>query len=334
MSFDLVISTYNRPFEVLRLVNEILKCDPFPKKIIVVDSSEDSNVFIPPVPNVLHIRSSHKNQPYQRLLGAAASESDVVVFFDDDLIILNENIFKILLDAFKCPDVVGSTVAIDYHSAIQGNFDPPVLSQKNAFSRFLLTLTGVPCPKLGRASRLGVFGGRPKDRQSIDFFYGPCMSFRKSIIEEIIPIDLLSMYEIKLGKGEDKIISMMASQRGLLIYNPTICLLHLPNESTYYQNHYNFSRKVTYSRLYLSKIFALIAKRPFWLEFIFFSYFSIWRILIGAVSLLIRPSRSRIKKLYGLVSGFYLALVLPQRSKKLTPEINWYSELVNDLQNA
>lgn len=334
MKFDVIIATYNRPKRAIALIKQILKCSNSPNKIILVDSSDDINIEATQIKEVVYVRSSHKNQPYQRLLGAKASNSDIVVFFDDDLTITTPDIFNILLASYNDPKVVGSTVGIDYHSSIQDNFDAPVMNQQTLFAKFIGFLSGVPSPVSGKAGRLGVVGGRPIKSQDIDFFYGPCMSFRRDIIDLIIPYDLLSLFEQKLGMGEDKVISMLATQHGSLFYNAVICLSHPPNESTYYLNQYKFSKKVIYSRLYLSKIYAQINRRSLWFEKLVFYYFSLWRILLASLSCLMRPSRLRLKKLHGFVSGLLLAIKLPQKTKCLTPTINWKSEIQKDLQRA
>ncbi len=60
-------------------------------KIIVVDSSDKTlgNDEIKNNSSVVIIRSSHKNQPYQRLVGSVASRADYILFLDDDMEIID-----------------------------------------------------------------------------------------------------------------------------------------------------------------------------------------------------------------------------------------------------
>jgi glycosyltransferase involved in cell wall biosynthesis len=299
-----------------------------------VDSSDKSHPYLKNIDKVRCIPSSHKNQPYQRLLGASASTAEIVVFFDDDLTILNHFIFKTLINAFEQPNIVGATVGIDYQSSIQENFDAPLVNNKNNFSKFLFKLSGIPNPAPGKASRLGIVGGKPKNNQKIDFFYGPCMCFRKNILDQIIVDDLLSLYENKVGKGEDKVISMLATQFGDLMYIADTYLSHPPNASNYYQDQRNFTKKVAYSRLYLTKIYSHVHKKEIWKEVLMFYYFILWRVFIAILSLIFKPSYSRMQKLLGLVDGTLLTLKLSQKSEKLTPHINWKEELKKDLYHA
>lgn len=335
MNFDTVITTYNRPLEVFKLANQILQCSPAPDSLIVVDSSDEANLSLESLSIVKYLRSSHKNQPYQRLLGATVATSDIVVFLDDDLDITNPNIFEIIRAEFSEDSIVGVTVGIDYHSAIGDQMDEAIfMSIDRTVVKSIHKLTGVILPPLGKVGRLGIVGKKPNTKDSIEFFYGPCLSFRRNIILKIIPDDLLSQVERRLSMGEDKVISLSALQYGKLLYIPEVCLLHPPNDSTYFQNIRSFTAKVTYSRLYLSRIYAQVFKKPWWREVLIYYWFTSWRVLIALFSLLLRPSKGRKYKLLGTLDGLWLALRLPQKAERLTPGINWESEIQKDLTNA
>ena len=336
MTFDLIITTCNRPDKLLQLIEESLQCTLMPENIIVVDSSDDSHAFkirnnIQQFEKIIYIRSSHKNQPYQRLLGSMVSKAAILVFFDDDLHIIDQNIFNLLVDAYKEPKVVGATVRIDYRSSIVENLDPPVFSSNSRIYGLLSWVTFSRLPHAGKASRLGLVGSQPRKTQKIDFFYGPCMSFRQEIITEIITNDLLSMYESEYGKGEDKAISFLANKFGVLKYINNTCLVHPPNNSSYFFSTRNFFARVTYSRLYLSMIYAESFQLPKWKEYIIFYWFAYCRIVIALVSFLIKPTNSRKNKLIGIVYGTLLTIHKPPKEKYWTPGIDWKNEIKYDL---
>jgi len=334
LTFDVVITTYNRPGEVQRLTAQILECESKPGWIIVVDSSDIQNEELANNPSVLYIRSSHKNQPYQRLLGAMASKADVVVFLDDDLIIKEKKVFKYLLDGYKYSeysDVVGVTANINYHSSLDSKNVKPLICPNSKLSRSLLLISGVNSKKPGKVGRLGIVGTNLQGKQFVEFFYGPCMSFKRQLICDIIPPDLLAMYERKIGKGEDKAISMAASKMGRLLYIPTPCFYHPPNDSAYFQDIRSFMRRTMYSRLYLSKVYARLKGRSLFLEVFIFYYFAFFRILIAFFSYVLHPVKSRREKLKGICSGVLLTFTLEQKAEVLTPEINWREELEADL---
>lgn len=335
MTFDLVITTYNRPNEVHRLVNQALDCYPAPDHIIVVDSSDEVHPYLQNIDKVRYIRSSHKNQPYQRLLGAMVSaNTDIIVFMDDDLSIIRNNIFEQLLNEFNNPSICGVSVGFNHENLIKKKLDIPIWTENNYFTKVFSRFTGVPKANSGEVKRLGIVGPKPKVQDFVHTFSGAIMAFRRDVGIKSIPEDLLALYERKLGKGEDKIISMLASQYGKLLYLPELYLNHPPNDSNYFQNNCSFARKVTYSRLYHSNIFAAVCQKPKWKEYIIFYYFSFWRLLISFFSLLLHPSRNRKNKVLGVLQGIWLTFTLPQKARYLTPHINWQTEIQKDLQHA
>lgn len=332
MQFELVITTYNRPESVLRLVKEAQSCNPAPRQVIVIDSSDAPNETLQTMVGVLYVRSSHKNQPYQRLLGAYTSGSDILVYFDDDLEIVESSIFATILAPFRQEDIVGSSVAFAYHGKHNENLINN--TQYGPLLGWLWSFTGVPNPTTGKAHRLGVVGQKPDIAGSIQTFNGANMAFKRAIVPYIIPDDLLSMAELRLQSGEDKVISMLASVHGRLWYNPDIYLRHPPNESTYFQNIRSFTAKVTYSRLYLSRIYAQVFYKSWRQEVLLYYWFTSWRVLIALIFMLIGPNQGRKDKFFGTLDGLWLALNLPQKAEKLTPEINWEVEIQKDLINA
>lgn len=334
MTFCLIITTYNRPVEVLHLVRQILQCQPAPEQIITVDSSDEENQAVQELPGIVYIRSSHKNQPYQRLLGAQAATADVIVFMDDDLEIICKDIFQYLVTAFEYPETVGAAVAFEYLQPAKHEMNLPILDTRKGWRQLFWQLTGVPFPMYGKMARLGVAGEKPTSQSEVQSFNGANMAFRRDIALKIIPDDLLSQVERRLSMGEDKVISMSALQYGRLQYIPEVCLIHPPNESSYFQNIRSFTAKVTYSRLYLSRIYAQVFHQPRWQEVLIYYWFTAWRVLIAFFSLLIRPSQGRKDKLLGTMDGLWLALRLPQKAERLTPGINWETEIQKDLAKA
>ncbi len=331
LTFDVVITTYNRPDEVHRLTAQILECESKPGWIIVVDSSDIQNEELANNPSVLYIRSSHKNQPYQRLLGAMASKADVVVFLDDDLVITNSNIFTLLMAPLQDREIVGSSVAFQY---IQSSHYNSSYHQNSLMIKLILSITGVPSPSQGTVSRLGVVGLKPLQSGCVQTFHGAVMAFRKEVFLSNLPISLFALYEVKLGKGEDKIISMINSKSGRLFFNPEVCLLHPENDSSYLDTDFGFNVRVTYSRLYHSKVYAECYSKKFWVEVILFHYYTLWRWLIAGFKCLLNPSRPKWQKFAGITYGWWLSVILRQRPESLTPGIDWESELLKDIEQA
>ncbi len=334
MSLNVIITTYNRPFEVLQLSNEVLACQPAPEKLIIVDSSDVENLAIQKLPKVIYIRSSHKNQPYQRLLGAQSATSEIIVFLDDDLSILDKDVFQLIEKPFQCQEIAGVSVGFEHHSLTNQSVDVPLWVQQGMISRFIWLFTGVPMLKTGKIGRLGITGVKPNRESYIESFNGANMAFRREVVLKCITIDLLAQVERKLNMGEDKVISMLASQYGKLHFIPKKCLSHPPNISTYFQDIRTFTTKITYSRLYLSRIYAHVYMKSWWKEKLIYYWFTFWRILIAFIFLILRPSKIRREKLLGTLDGLWLSITLPQKANWLTPEIEWEYEIHNDLKNT
>lgn len=332
--FDVILTTFNRPNEVASLVKSLSDCTPPPHQTIVVDSSDEENRLLQNLPGIVYIRSSHKNQPYQRFLGAAASTSSIIIFLDDDLTLIRQDIFQLILNTIATSNVAGVSVGFQHDNSTSQDVDVPIWNDDKVLFKTFWKFTGVPVPNVGNMNRLGVNGAKPIVQSDVQSFSGAIMAYKREVFTKIFLADLLSLYERKLGKGEDKVISMSILPFGKLIYIPEICLIHPPNESSYFQNMRSFTAKVTYSRLYLSRIYAQVFQKSWWKELLLYYWFTYWRVLIAFISMLIRPSQNRKDKFLGTLDGLWLALTLPQKAEKLTPSINWEAEIQKDLTSA
>jgi hypothetical protein len=285
---------------------------------------------------VRYVRSSHKNQPYQRLLGAFASTADIVVFFDDDLEILRKDIFSLTLQAFNNKKVIGSAVGFQYENGSDNQDEGLFGSRQNKLLDWFWQFTGVPKPASGKVSRLGVVGKKPEKLGFTETFNGANMAFYRAAIDNnnMVPATLLSLAERKLCMGEDKVISMLAIKGGKLFFNPAICLQHPSNTSTYFENTRISNEIVTYSRLYLSKVYSEVLKRTWWQEVLIYHWFTFWRLLIAGFSIALRPSSTQLQRLLGIMDGWWLSITLPLSAEKLTPGIIWEAEIRRDLRNA
>ena len=329
-SFDVVIATYNRPQSVVSLVNQINACLVKPVKIIIVDSSDDNNEEVQTMSSVIYVRSSHKNQPYQRLLGAKFSMSKYIVYLDDDVEIINKEIFNDLLNEYNKNEVVGVTVGIEYHNSISAQIDKALFSGKSKISKHLWKFTGVPFPSMGKIDRFGVTGPKPTVTSKIESFNGPIMSFKRDLIDSIIDFDLIAMHERRLSIPEDKVISCKANKYGKLMIIPRIYLVHAAIESSYFTDVYTFYRKSTYSRLFINRVVCTTFNKRRYPANIDFYWFSFWRLLIALISLLLNYTKLKREKFRGILSGIALTLTLPQKAKYLTPGIDWAKEIQND----
>lgn len=244
-SIDIVITTYNRPERVVKFCKQIQDCNFKPQKIIVVDSSDEKNKVLSNNPKITYKQTSHKSQPYQRYVGYLCSSADVLVFFDDDLEIVNYNLFDVVAEHFSAnPELVGLGLGIDYKNAIAGVSE----SKHNSLLDKIK-----PKLKTGKMSRFGQTAGLPLNNVTTDFLPGPNMCFRRKIIHNLFDEKMFALFEKKMGMGEDKVISFRAASFGRLLYlGKEFFLYHPPLESTYFNNQITFGAKVIYSRIWIA----------------------------------------------------------------------------------
>ncbi len=324
MQIDLIITTYNRPENVVKLCEEAKNCKPCPNKIIIVDSSEISNIYLQHDDNITYIKSSHKNQPYQRYLGSCFSTSDVICYFDDDITILDLQIFeKIKLIYFENINVVAVGTKVKYDDNQQ--------KHRSKFFKIVSLLTGVPLSKSGEVN---IFGQEnhfsANNTTNVEVLNGPIMSFRKSIIEELYPSNLLSIFEKRWAMGEDKFISFTASRIGLVYKINNFLVGHPPNKSTYFSNAKDFEARVIYSRLWLAKFIGKSKNHNNILIHLMFGYYLFWRLLItGFNSILL--NKIQFEKFKGNLLGLKRIIRYGFNSQKLTPGIEWNKEIENDI---
>ena len=334
MKFDIIITTYNRPDSVLNLVQQINECTILPQSIIVVDSSDVRNLEVSQTQRVSYIHSSHKNQPYQRYLGFIASKEDIVVFMDDDVSITNKDIFKIHLDSITKDNVVGSTVRYTQEGLTNAQSEVGNLRQVNSFGAiiyFLWWLTGTPRIKDGRVWLAGLRGA---DNNNVytESFGGPgTLCFKREIVTFLFDDLIFSLYEKKMGKGEDKYISMGAIKHGKLCYNNIPCLQHPPNESSYFQDLTSFYRRELFSRLLLSRRYLTVKGKWIGWGYIHYYWFAFWRILIAGIHCLLHPREGNFQIFKGKLLGVIDTVKNPFKAEYLCPDINWADQFAKDL---
>jgi glycosyltransferase involved in cell wall biosynthesis len=219
MKFDIVITTYNRPERVVDFVKQIINCSLTPNAVIVVDSSDVANQQVADINLVNYIRSLHKNQPYQRYLGAMASDADVLCFFDDDLTITDNTLFEHLLNPYQKPNVVGTSVGIKYENPS----DTSKYSLKT--TDWLRKIFSVKIPPIGQISYAGIVGPKPTKMQAVEYFHGPCMSFKKEVFLDTLNSKLLCIFEKKNGYGRRQMHQYKGCKEWSLDFQPSIIFI-------------------------------------------------------------------------------------------------------------
>ena len=219
LRFSLVIATKGRPQLLCEALESSIAAIPPDGEIIVVDG--DPSRSAAPVVDALgpehderiHYVHTAPGLPVQRNAGIDAAQGEVVVFTDDDCILM-PGLFDALGGAFDDPQVVGATGRV---------LEPPdrrIGSSSSSRLRWLV-LGG------GRQGTMTNFGFRRpivdvERPREVQYMFGALMSARRSLAAEVRFDERLSGYAL----GEDDDFSCRLSSRGRLRYVPSAIVRH------------------------------------------------------------------------------------------------------------
>lgn len=348
--YDVVVCTYNRVPPLIRVLKGLFSQTRQPNHIFVIDGSTDENsvktavrqVSVPrPGSNVIIVRTSHANVAYQRWLGFKVSRSDIVAYFDDDVVFEERDMLERILGLFAQPEVVGASVELDYYNALV--FDPALRSftGKLRRTRLLRTvqrgldrLTGLPSPRPGEVGLCGVRGPLPAGKLvQVGWLPGPCMVFRRQALNDAcFSRDLLAVFERKLAIGEDLILSSLVGCTGKLLLLRDCNLKHPGDFDTvaYPSTTRRYARTTCYSRLLLSLSVAHRLGHSRAVCRLHYFYYATWRLLSAALRVFTPPFGKHLAFFVGWAEGILLNVSKPPTHAAWTPEINWEADVERD----
>ncbi len=227
-SVSLVICTKDRPEDLDRLLASVLKQEPLPTEVIVVDDGSLSGVPHAASFQDLGVAVSHHRKPRpgicrSRNLGARLAQCALVMYLDDDTVLAPGYIREMSALFRRQPEVMGAR-------GLSDTTDGPATRRGQhawqALERFFMLR--------GRGHRVLRSGfGSPAwedftQASSVQFLTG-CTTYRKSIFDTIQYDEALE----ELGPyafGEDLAFSYrVGMEHGTLIYLPEARLAHLRN---------------------------------------------------------------------------------------------------------
>ena len=217
-SFSVVIPTLRRPEVLRRTIESLLACVPLPEEIIVVDGDPEGSAravvdALAPgsSPSRLLYLTSETGLTKQRNRGIDACKGDVIVFFDDDVII-DAEIFTHFASAYRDAELVGVT------GRVHGD-DRPRFGDVNSFVRRWLTSR-----KQGTFTRFGYpryLVDRDHERD-VERLPGGLASARREAVIATRFDELLTGYAL----AEDEDFSYRLSRLGRVRYVPQISIWH------------------------------------------------------------------------------------------------------------
>jgi GT2 family glycosyltransferase len=241
--FSVVIPTFGRRTLLEDTLGTLYACEPPPDEILIVDghpqkSAKEVAIRFAggPDPPELRYLTSEPGSTKQRNIGIDAAIGDIVVFFDDDVIV-EPNMFAVLGGTYGDPTIVGAT----------GHIVEPAsrrIGNKQSLVRRLLFSGGAE----GSFTRFGYPRylqnlDQPKD---VELMPGAFMSARRDDAAAVRFDERLGGYAL----AEDEDFSYRLSQRGRLLYIPEAIVVHRKTGFTN-QDQRTFGRLVITNRTYL-----------------------------------------------------------------------------------
>lgn len=326
---DVIIATYNRSDVVNALVDDIqAKQVPVINNIIVVDSSDQKNSILKNKQKVKYIQSNHKNQPYQRYIGYCVAESDILLFLDDDMEILDTKVFDQIESVFSDSNVSGINIAFKNHNLFLLKQQKHSCNKSNRFQNYiktLQTLSGRPEIDDGKMWYCGLRGRRIDDQYS-EFCSGGAFAARRKLLYENFNFNIFSLYEERLGKGEDAMLSYALSKLGKIYNLPGEYFYHNDTgDSVYSASGKAYYRRVAYSRQFLSNEYSRLNDKPYFIGYFITLWYNIWRSL-GLLYICFK--KISFAPYIGYVSGMFGSILLCLKKDKTE---YWSTEIQSNL---
>lgn len=197
-SVSVVVPSKNRPREVARMLRSLRQQATMPLEVIVVDQSQP-RYSLEPFPQLVHVHDPQlRGLTAARNRGIAQTRGDVVLFFDDD-VVLKSDCVRAIAEAFAArPDIVGAQCTI--HNP--GDDDPPTLYDLST-----------------RIFEHGFFDQRPMRRGTDEvprLIDGLASAYRRSLFDVERFDEALPGY----GLAEDWDFTKRAARHGALIVVP------------------------------------------------------------------------------------------------------------------
>jgi glycosyltransferase involved in cell wall biosynthesis len=220
---SVVICTKDRPRELATCLASIARQRRLPMEVVVVDSSGTPpeavvEEFRHAVANGCAVALIHTQPglPRQRNVGIRAARGDVIVFFDDDVVLEPAYLEELALVYDR--DVASTIGGVG--GAQVPDPTPRESLARRAWSRVFL-LAGYGSGRLKRSGH-AEYAFCPTAECEVDFLSGCNMSFRREVFADVMFDERLSGYAI----GEDLQFSYRVSRRWKLVLSPRARLDH------------------------------------------------------------------------------------------------------------
>ncbi len=310
IKISVIIPTYKR-YHTLN--NLLMQLDAFRSKlheIIVVDSTEpNERMELYPAQKLKYIlNNEHKNGLFQRYVGYKIASGDWLMFFDNDMEIADGKFIDLIQTYSSQKDISGIAFRIiDKHldTALTAIPQTVIKNTRSGFKKWFGWFTGYPLLKQGKFGLCGNRGKQPASGNTTEWLSGGAFACEKSKMFVNFNFQLFSLFQRKLGMGEDGLFGYCLSRLGKLIYINDLLFYHNDQKDSAYSSvHYDYAKRVLFSRLYLSYERQRLAKKSLLYAFLHYHWYALWRLMGLLMNLVADYSETRKKMLFGSVHGW------------------------------
>ena len=306
---SVIITTLNRPKEVIRLVTELDHLAAHSAvEVVIVNSgapiSELSERKAMHIRNLAEILVDRRNQPFQRWMGVRYASGRICVFMDDDLRIVKDSFLQDILEAYKeDKEVVGTGVGF----VNEGSDYIYEASYPSRWSAFRSNLNYLEFDR--KPGDCGIGGREPLDltygiRYVNALLGGNAPSCLRKFAHSLWDERIFQLADRGMGKGEDKYFTLGLARYGKIRYLNDLYLIHPTNGiSTYQSSYFRWRGEVLRTRFLLCDRYSEIFRQSKAVNRV--------RILLGtllASLLFIRLNRKGIKQLVYLPYVVYYSI--------------------------
>jgi GT2 family glycosyltransferase len=335
LEISIVIPSFRRYNSIEKLINGLNKYGTNFNEIIVVDSTDISEFkFLGEMPKVKHIRSEYKNGLFQRFLGSLIAKNDYILFLDNDMELFDSNFFHELPKLLNNSNISGIAISFkDKHANTTLNDVPKsIINIKAPYLRRIKgIITGYPELPIGKYGYCGIRGPQPNNYSQTEWLGGGAFLAKKELVFKNLNFQFIDLFENKLGMGEDPLLGFMLSKLGNLMYYPNLTFLHNDQrDSAYSLDLYSYSKRVTFSRFFLSYERSRIIQSPILIGMLYTHWYTVFRVLGLLMNWGGNRNNRNFLMLKGAIHGWVLALKYRFRYSTIDKR-NWFEKAMNQI---
>lgn len=338
-SFEIsvVIPTLGRYASVRKLIDDLHYLGEIIGEIVVVDSTHEGiRESLKSYNKIVQVFTPHQNGLYQRFLGSKIARYEWILFLDNDMELVKSPFFEDLNQLVCIEGLSGIALKFaDKHDDTTLNKIPKSKLPTSGFiSKAKGILTAYPILPVGCYGYCGIRGPQPNTFSKTQWLSGGAFFVKRELVFKGLNFKLISYFEQQLGMGEDPLIGYMLSLHGQLFRYPELCFLHNDQkDSAYSVDLYNYSRRVVFSRLYLSLERARLSNTPKLIGYFYYHWHTFFRVFGLLINTILNKSEDNLKMLNGGVRGWSLSFRSGYRYSSQDEQF-WLQRINKDLENA